>query len=60
MTTCAGFQALALANLKLVKGNVTTGIAGVACARHEMWRPCGLANLQKGERYVYYLLIVGL
>lgn len=38
-----------LANLKLVRGIVTTGVAGVAC-RHEIWRPNGILNLQKGER----------
>lgn len=30
----------------------TTGVAGVFCARHDMWHPLGLAQLTKGERYV--------
>jgi hypothetical protein len=29
-----------------------TGIGSVSCARHEMYRPNGMGDLQKGERYV--------
>jgi hypothetical protein len=28
-----------------------TGIGSVTCARHEMYRPNGMGDLQKGERY---------
>ena len=41
-----------LANLKQAKGLNATGVVGVACSRHEVWRPNGLGDLQRGERYV--------
>lgn len=41
-----------LANLKKAKGLNATGIVGVACSRHELWRPNGMGDLQRGERYV--------
>lgn len=50
ISTCAGFQAIHLANLKKKKGLAATGVGGVACSRHEVWRPNGLGDLQKGER----------
>ncbi|KAF7796181.1 hypothetical protein EIP86_007355 [Pleurotus ostreatoroseus] len=49
ISTCAGFQALHLANLKKMRGLSATGVAGCICSRHEMWRTLG--DLQKGERY---------
>ncbi|KAF7797133.1 hypothetical protein EIP86_008325 [Pleurotus ostreatoroseus] len=49
ISTCAGFQAVYLANLKKMRGLSATGVAGNACSRHEMWRTLG--DLQKGERY---------
>ncbi|KAJ7758916.1 hypothetical protein B0H14DRAFT_2300998, partial [Mycena olivaceomarginata] len=51
ISSCSGFQALFLANKKRVKGLRTTGIGGVTCARHNMWRPNGIGDLQLGERY---------
>ncbi|KAJ7694007.1 hypothetical protein B0H14DRAFT_2419338, partial [Mycena olivaceomarginata] len=51
ISTCSGFQAMFLANTKRVKGLRTTGVGGVTCARHNMWRPNGLGDLQVGERY---------
>ena len=42
-----------LANLKQARGLNATGVVGVACSRHEMWRPNGLGDLQRGERCVY-------
>jgi hypothetical protein len=38
-----------LAHSKLVRGNRTTGVVGVAC-RHELWRPTCMTPTQKGER----------
>jgi hypothetical protein len=52
MSSCSGFQAMFLANKKRVKGLRTTGVGGVTCARHNMWRPNGIGDLQLGERYV--------
>lgn len=40
-----------LANAKRVKGLRATGVGGVTCARHNMWRPNGFGDLQRGERY---------
>ncbi|KAJ7715054.1 hypothetical protein B0H16DRAFT_1667163 [Mycena metata] len=50
ISTCSGFQAMFLANRKRVKGLKTTGVGGVTCARHNMWRPNGIGDLQLGER----------
>ncbi|KAJ7608966.1 hypothetical protein DFH06DRAFT_1148713 [Mycena polygramma] len=51
ISSCSGFQALFLANAKRVKGLRVTGVAGVTCARHNMWRANGLGDLQAGERH---------
>jgi hypothetical protein len=50
ISSCSGFQAMFLANMKQVKGLRTTGGAGVTCARHNMWRLNGMGDLQMGER----------
>lgn len=50
MSSCAGFAAILQANLKRTKGLRSTGVVGVICARHQLWRPNGLGDLQKGER----------
>ncbi|KAJ7136482.1 hypothetical protein C8R43DRAFT_893858 [Mycena crocata] len=51
ISSCSGFQAMFLANRKRVRGLRTTGVGGVTCARHNMWRPNGIGDLQLGERY---------
>ncbi|KAF7365867.1 CxC2 domain-containing protein [Mycena venus] len=51
ISSCSGFQAMFLANRKRVKGLRTTGVGGVTCARHNMWLPNGIGDLQLGERY---------
>ncbi|KAJ7623110.1 hypothetical protein DFH06DRAFT_1142895 [Mycena polygramma] len=51
ISICSGFQAMFLANAKRVKGLRTTGVGGVTCARHNMWRANGIGDLQRGERY---------
>ncbi|KAJ7429396.1 hypothetical protein B0H11DRAFT_1768213 [Mycena galericulata] len=51
INTCSGFQAMFLANLKRINGLRTSGVGGVTCTRHNMWRPNGLGDLQKGERF---------
>jgi hypothetical protein len=50
ISSCSGFQAMFLANMKQVKGLGTTGVVGVTCAHHNMWRPNGMGDLQMGER----------
>ncbi|KZP18026.1 hypothetical protein FIBSPDRAFT_956592 [Athelia psychrophila] len=51
ISSCAGFAAIFLANLKRTTAVRTTGVGGVICSRHDLWRPNGLGDLQKGERY---------
>jgi hypothetical protein len=46
ISSCSGFQAMFLANMKHMKGLCTTGIAGVTCAHHNMWRANGMGDLQ--------------
>ncbi|KAK7020596.1 hypothetical protein VNI00_017725 [Paramarasmius palmivorus] len=48
---CVGFSAIWSANSKKSKGLRATGIGAVICARHELFRPNGIGDLQKGERY---------
>jgi hypothetical protein len=52
ISSCLGFQAMFLANRKCVKGLHTTGVGGVTCAHHNMWRPNGIEDLQLRERCV--------
>ncbi|KAF8125542.1 hypothetical protein K438DRAFT_1535231, partial [Mycena galopus ATCC 62051] len=51
ISSCSGFQAMSLANKKQVKGLRTSGIVGVMCSCHNMWRANGMGDLQVGERY---------
>ncbi|KAF8198796.1 hypothetical protein K438DRAFT_1759449 [Mycena galopus ATCC 62051] len=51
ISSCSGFQAMFLATKKRVKGLRTTGVGGVTCARHNMWHPNGIGDLQLGERH---------
>ncbi|KAK7437564.1 hypothetical protein VKT23_018462 [Stygiomarasmius scandens] len=51
ISNCSGFAALFLANLKNVRGLRVSGVGGVCCGRHRVWRGNGLGDLQKGERY---------
>ncbi|KZP14615.1 hypothetical protein FIBSPDRAFT_979972 [Athelia psychrophila] len=50
LSTCSGFAAIHLANLKGMRGHRTSGVGGICCARHDCWRPNGLGDLQVGER----------
>ncbi|KAK7025589.1 hypothetical protein VNI00_015882 [Paramarasmius palmivorus] len=49
---CVSFSAIWAANSKKSKGLRATGIGCVSCTRHELFRPNGIGDLQKGERYV--------
>jgi hypothetical protein len=40
------------ANSKKSEGLRATGIGAVICARHAVYRPNGMGDLQKGERCV--------
>ncbi|KAJ7834177.1 hypothetical protein B0H13DRAFT_2370006 [Mycena leptocephala] len=57
-----GYFCDVLANAKRVKGLRVTGIGGVTCARHNMWRANGIGDLQKGERYcnMHFLFVASL
>ncbi|KAJ7040094.1 hypothetical protein C8F04DRAFT_1208826 [Mycena alexandri] len=48
---CVSFAALWSANNKRAKGLRASGVGSVSCSRHEMFRPLGTGDLQKGERY---------
>ncbi|KAL1658224.1 hypothetical protein GGF50DRAFT_67680 [Schizophyllum commune] len=51
ISSCSGFAAVFLANLKRVRGLRATGVAAVICSRHNMFLPNGIGDLQKGERF---------
>ncbi|KAF8128075.1 hypothetical protein K438DRAFT_1789652 [Mycena galopus ATCC 62051] len=51
ISNCSGFQAMFMANTKRTKGLRTTGVGGVTCSRHNMWRGNGIGDLQVGEKY---------
>lgn len=53
VSNCSGFQAMFMANTKRTKGLRTTGVGGVTCSRHNMWRGNGIGDLQVGERYTF-------
>ncbi|KAJ7841679.1 hypothetical protein B0H13DRAFT_1910144 [Mycena leptocephala] len=46
---CVSFAALWSANNKRAKGLRASGIGSVSCSRHEIFRPLGTGDLQKGE-----------
>ncbi|KAJ7149097.1 hypothetical protein C8R46DRAFT_1009634 [Mycena filopes] len=48
---CVSFAALWSANNKRAKGLRASGVGSVSCSRHELFRPLGTGDLQKGERY---------
>ncbi|KAJ7118695.1 hypothetical protein C8R43DRAFT_1091016 [Mycena crocata] len=48
---CVSFAALWSANNKRSKNLRASGVGSVSCSRHELFRPCGTGDLQKGERY---------
>ncbi|KAK0438381.1 hypothetical protein EV421DRAFT_1891948 [Armillaria borealis] len=51
ISTCSGFAAMFLANIKNVCGLRTTRVVGCTCARHGIWQKRGFGNLQRGERH---------
>ncbi|KAK7061183.1 hypothetical protein R3P38DRAFT_2493808, partial [Favolaschia claudopus] len=62
MSTCVAFQALLQKDTRVTMGLRCSGIGGVVYARHEVVRPQGLGDLQKGERYANmdYILLSAL
>ncbi|KAJ6463803.1 hypothetical protein C8R47DRAFT_1224959 [Mycena vitilis] len=51
VSTCIAFAALLQKDTRLTTGLRCSGVGGVVCARHEVVRPQGVGDLQKGERY---------
>ncbi|KAG1789262.1 uncharacterized protein HD556DRAFT_1433768 [Suillus plorans] len=51
ISTCSGFKTLAHAESKYSNGLQLTGVGLCLCAHHELVRPQGVGDLQKGERY---------
>ena len=47
---CVGFSAMWDSNRKRTKGLRATGIGAVVCARHGLYRPNGMGDLQVGKR----------
>ncbi|KAF7966211.1 hypothetical protein HWV62_39676 [Athelia sp. TMB] len=65
ITTCIAFAALLQKDSKVTTGLRTSGVGACMCARHEVFRPNGVGDLQKGERYanmdyIFFSSIVGL
>ncbi|KAK7008474.1 hypothetical protein R3P38DRAFT_2551217 [Favolaschia claudopus] len=50
LSNCSGFQAISQANSRRTRGLRATGVVGVICGRHNMWRANGVGDLQIGER----------
>ncbi|KAL1698752.1 hypothetical protein EV121DRAFT_217647 [Schizophyllum commune] len=51
VSTCISFAALMEKDTKLTTGCRVSGCGACSCTRHEILRPNGLGDLQKGERY---------
>ncbi|KAJ7040223.1 hypothetical protein C8F04DRAFT_948763 [Mycena alexandri] len=51
VSTCIAFAALMQKDTRMTTGLRCSGVGGVVCARHELVRPQGVGDLQKGERY---------
>ncbi|KAJ2912610.1 hypothetical protein MD484_g7802, partial [Candolleomyces efflorescens] len=49
---CRNHDAIKSASIRGGKGQAASGMGTVQCARHDMKRPLGNGDLQKGERYV--------
>ncbi|KAJ7588021.1 hypothetical protein C8J56DRAFT_889867 [Mycena floridula] len=51
ISTCIAFAALAQKNTRLSTGLRSSGVGGCVCTCHELVRPLGIGDLQKGEQY---------
>ncbi|KAJ6558618.1 hypothetical protein DFH09DRAFT_1084132 [Mycena vulgaris] len=51
ISTCIAFAALLQKDTRMMTGLRCSGVGGVACTWHELVRPQGVGDLQKGERY---------
>ncbi|KAF7969167.1 hypothetical protein HWV62_28172 [Athelia sp. TMB] len=65
ISTCIAFAALLQKDSRATTGLRTSGVGACMCARHEVFRPCGVGDLQKGERYanmdyIFFSAIMGI
>ncbi|KAF7377213.1 CxC2 domain-containing protein [Mycena sanguinolenta] len=60
ITHCVSFAALWSANNKRAKGLRASGVGSVSCSRHEVFRPLGTGDLQRGENNMDYLFLSSL
>ncbi|KAJ7162526.1 hypothetical protein C8R43DRAFT_1086432 [Mycena crocata] len=62
VSTCIAFAALLQKDTRVTTGLRCSGVRGVVCARHEVVRPQGIGDLQKGERYANmdYILLASI
>ncbi|KAG0693725.1 hypothetical protein DFH29DRAFT_985427 [Suillus ampliporus] len=51
-SSCAGHNAINLADTKNTRRMAATGVGAIVCARHNLTRPSAVGDLQKGEKYV--------
>ncbi|KAG2153817.1 hypothetical protein DEU56DRAFT_868442 [Suillus clintonianus] len=51
-SSCSNHNAVNMADTKLSQGLAATGVGTINCARHNMKRPNGVGDLQKGEKYL--------
>ncbi|KAG1851559.1 hypothetical protein C8R48DRAFT_750003 [Suillus tomentosus] len=51
-STCVSHNAVNMADTESSRGLAATGVGTVDCARHDMKRPNGVGDLQKGEKYL--------
>ncbi|KAG2355521.1 hypothetical protein BDR07DRAFT_1453748 [Suillus spraguei] len=51
-STCVNHNAVNLAETKNSRGLAATGAGTVDCSRHNFKRPCGVGDLQQGEKYM--------
>jgi len=49
-STCNNHDAIKSANMRGCRGTETSGAGTVECSRHDMKRPNGVGDLQRGER----------
>ncbi|KAG2030871.1 hypothetical protein BDR03DRAFT_936546 [Suillus americanus] len=51
-STCSNHNTMNMAETKLSQGLAAIGVGTVDCAHHNMKRPNGVSDLQKGEKYL--------
>ena len=57
-STCSQHDTVNLVDTRPGQGYKATGVGTVECTRHNMKRPSAIGDLQQGERYVLYVLLI--